>query len=51
MKKINICFWYIFNKKRYNYYEYIQSLGFDSESAYKTAKNSVSDIVDFLTKK
>lgn len=50
MKKINLLFWYFFNKKRYNLFQYIQSLGFDSESSYRDAKNSKGDVVNFLIK-
>lgn len=51
MKKINIWFWYFFDRKRYNLFQYIQSLGFDSDSSYKDTKNSKGEAVDFLLKK
>ena len=50
-KSINIFLWYVFDKKRYNLYEYIMGLGFNSDSAFTDTKNSNVDVVNFLTSK
>lgn len=50
MKQINIIFWYIFYRKKFNLYQYIQTLGFDSESSYRDMKNSDKSVIDYLIK-
>lgn len=50
MKQINIFLWYIFYHKKYNLYQYIQTLGFDSESSYRDMKNLDKSAIDFLIK-
>jgi len=51
MMRINILLWFIFNRKRYNVFEYIQTLDFDLENSYRQTKNTRKDTIDFLTKK
>lgn len=50
MKRINILYWFFFHKKRYNAFEYIIKLGFDSDSSYLETKNLSKSAIEYLIK-